>query len=151
MKTPTRKRLRSKITEIQIASQLALFLENSPGTLAEVCTALSKAGINIYAISTSDTIDHSVVRLIVDVPKEATRLFEKRGILVVKTDVILIDGSNEPGSLADIAKVLATANINIEYAYCATSPRASRGLLVMRPSNVPKALKLLNTSTRRHS
>lgn len=130
---------------MQVASQLALFIENSPGTLASVCAALSEAGINIYAISTSDTIDHSVIRMIVDSPDDAVRLFEKRGALVVKTDVILIDGSNEKGSLADISRSLCEANINIEYAYCATSPNASRGLLVLRPSNVPKALKVLNT------
>ena len=130
---------------MQVASQLALFIENAPGTLASVCSALCEANINIYAISTSDTIDHSVIRLIVDTPKEAERLFEKRGALVVKTDVILIDGSNEPGSLADISRSLCDAGINIEYAYCATSPNASRGLLVLRPSNVAKALKVLNT------
>lgn len=139
------KKLRANITQMQVASQLALFLENAPGTLASVCSAISAANINIYAISTSDTIDHSVIRLIVDSPKEAERLFEKRGTLVVKTDVILIDGSNEPGSLAEIARRLADVGINIEYAYCATSPNATRGLLVLRPSNVPKALKILNT------
>src|SRR5689334_3479875 len=43
---------------MEITTQLALFLDNRPGTLARVCEALSEAKINIYAITTSDTIDH---------------------------------------------------------------------------------------------
>ncbi|MDZ4787347.1 MAG: ACT domain-containing protein [Blastochloris sp.] len=131
---------------MEIANQLALFLANKPGTLSNVCRVLSEAKINIYAISTSDTIDHSVVRLIVDFPKRALQVFEDHGVLVVENDVIMIDGDNKPGSLQKIAQSLTDAGINIEYAYCATSPKSKRGLLILRPSNVPKALKVLNTT-----
>ena len=130
---------------MHIATQLALFVANKPGTLAAVCKVLAHAGINIYAISTSDTIDHSVVRLVVDNPKKAVKAFESHGTLVVETEVLMIDGNNKPGSLQAISQKLTEAKINIEYAYCATSPDANRGLLILRPSNVPKALKILNT------
>lgn len=130
---------------MQIATQLALFLANKPGTLVSLCEVLARAKINIYAISTSDTIDHSVVRIVVDQPRKALYLFEEFGTLVVENEVLMIDGSNRPGSLATIAKELAKNDINIEYAYCATSPRAKNGLLILRPSNVAKALKVLNT------
>jgi len=133
------------IKSIEVAKQLALFLANQPGMLIEVCKLLAKAGINIYAISTSDTIDHSVVRLIVDNPQAALTLFEDYGMLVVQNEVIMIEGSNKPGSLTEIASALAKNKINIEYAYCATSPSARSGLLILRPSNVPKALRVLNT------
>jgi hypothetical protein len=130
---------------IEIAKQLALFLANKPGTLANLCRVLAEEKINIYAITTSDTIDHSVVRMIVDDPRKAMLAFEKFGALVVENDVLMIDGDNKPGSLELISRALSEARINIEYAYCATSPKARRGLLIMRPSNVPKALKALNT------
>jgi hypothetical protein len=129
---------------MQIANQLALFLANKPGTLATLCHILAEAKINIYAISTSDTIDHSVVRIIVDNPDKAMKVFEQHSVLVVETEVLMIPGSNRPGSLAAIADALAEAKINIEYAYCATSPSSPKGLLILRPSNVPKALKILN-------
>jgi hypothetical protein len=129
---------------MQITKQLALFLENRPGALARVCDALSEANVNIYAISTSDTVDHIVVRMVVSDPMLALRLFEEHGALVVETDVLMIDSSNKPGSLAKIASQLAEARINIEYVYCATSPDAKKGLLILRPSNPQKALKVLN-------
>ena len=130
---------------MQIALQLALFLDNKPGTFARVCEALSEAKINIYAISTSDTVDHSVVRMVVSDARLALLLFEERGTLVVESEVLLIEGDNKPGSLARICHKLAAAKVNIEYAYCATAPDARRGLLVLRVSNAKKALKVLNS------
>ena len=132
-------------SKMQIAKQLALFLANRPGTLARVCDVLGAAKINIYAISTSDTVDHIVVRMVVSDPKQALRIFEEHGSLVVATDVLMIEGSNKLGSLAGMAHKLADAGLNIEYAYCATTPDAKKGLLILRVSNPHKALKVLNS------
>ncbi len=130
---------------MQITKQLALFLENTPGTLARVCEALAAAKINIYAISTSDTIDHSVVRMVVSDPGKALQLFEDHGTLVVDDDVLMIEGDNKPGSLAKLANKLSVAKVNIEYAYCATPPDAKKGLLILRVSDPKKAMKALNS------
>lgn len=130
---------------MHITTQLALFLENKPGTLARVCEELEKAKINIYAVSTSDTIDHSVVRMVVSDTRKALLIFEEHGTLVVENDVLMIEGNNQPGSLAKIAHKLAGAKVNIEYAYCATPPNSKKGLLILRPSDCKKALKVLNT------
>jgi hypothetical protein len=130
---------------MQLAIQLALFLDNKPGTFARVCDALSAAKINIYAISTSDTVDHSVVRMVVSDPRKAMLLFEEHGTLVVETEVLLMEGDNKPGSLAKICHKLSAGKINLEYAYCATPPDARKGLLILRVNNAKKAMKLLNT------
>jgi hypothetical protein len=129
----------------QIATQLAVFLANRPGTLARVCKVLGKAKINIHAISTSDTVDHIVVRMIVSNAAQALHIFEEHGSLVVATEVLMIRGLNKPGSLAAIAQTLADANVNIEYAYSATDPDARKGLMILRASNPHKALKVLNS------
>ena len=129
---------------MQITKQLALFLENRPGTLARVCDALNSAKINIYAISTSDTVDHSVVRMVVSDPVKALFIFEGHGTMVVEDDVLMITADNKPGSLARLAHKLAAAKINIEYAYCATPPDAKKGLLILRVSDAKKAMKALN-------
>jgi hypothetical protein len=130
---------------MHITTQLALFLDNRPGTLARVCDALAEGKINIYAITTSDTVDHSVVRMVVSNTRKALLLFEERGTLVVETEVLMIEGDNKPGSLARISQKLADANINIEYCYCATPPDARKGLLILRVNNAKRALKVLNT------
>ena len=131
--------------KMQLTHQLALFLDNRPGTLARLCEALAEAKINIYAISTSDTVDHSVIRMVVSDTRKALLLFEERGTLVVESEVVMVEGDNRPGGLAKIAQKLADNGVNIEYCYCATAPDAKRGLLILRLSNAKKALKLLNT------
>ena len=129
---------------MHITKQLAIFLDNRPGTLARVADALAEAKIDIYAVSTSDTVDHSVVRLVVSDYRKALHLFEAHGTLVVEDDVLVVEGDNRTGSLARIAHKLADAKVNIEYAYCATPPEAKKGLLVLRVADARKALKVLN-------
>jgi hypothetical protein len=130
---------------MQISKQLALFLDNRPGTLARLADALAEARINIFAISTSDTIDHTVIRLVVSDYRKALLMFEEHGTLVVEDDVLMVEGSNKPGELARLAHLLADAKINIEYCYSATAPDARKGLLILRVSNPAKALKVLNS------
>jgi hypothetical protein len=130
---------------MQITKQLAIFLDNRPGTLARLADALAEARINIFAITTSDTIDHTVIRLVVSDYQKAMHVFEQHGTLVVEDDVLMIEGTNKPGELARIAHALAKAKINIEYCYSATPGDAKKGLLILRVSNPSKALKVLNT------
>jgi len=129
---------------MQITKQLAIFLDNRPGMLARVAEALAEAKINIYAITTSDTVDHSVIRLVVNDYRKAMHVFEERGTLVVEDDVLLFEGGNKPGELAKLANTLAKAKVNIEYCYSATPPDAKKGLMILRVSNPVKALKVLN-------
>ena len=130
---------------MQIAKQLAIFLDNRPGTLARMADALSEAKINIYAITTSDTVDHAVIRMVLSDYRKAMHVFEEHGTLVVEDDVLMIQGSNKPGELAGLAHKLARAKINIEYCYSATPANAKHGLMIMRVSDPKKALKVLNT------
>ena len=124
---------------IETAAQLAIFLANRPGALARVCEALANAKINIHALATSDTVDHSVVRMVVSDPTKALMLLGEAGVLALETEVLMIETASEPGVLAKIAERLAEAEINIEYAYLAGGRGAEKGLIVLRPSDVEKA------------
>ena len=128
---------------IETATQLAVFLANRPGALARVCEALAKAEINIRALATSDTVDHTVVRMVVSDPIKALMLLGEAGVLAVETEVLLIETANQPGVLAKIAERLAEAKVNIEYVYLAGSHGAETGLIVLRPSNIQKAQNAL--------
>jgi hypothetical protein len=128
---------------IESATQLAVFLANRPGALARVCEALAKAKINIHALATSDTVDHSVVRMVVSDPTKALMLLGEAGVLALESDVLVIETDNKPGVLAKIAERLAESEVNIEYAYLAGSPKAAKGLIILRPSDVEKAQSVL--------
>ena len=128
---------------IESATQLAVFLANRPGALARVCEALAKAEINIHALATSDAVDHSVVRMVVSDPTKALMLLGEAGVLALESDVLVIETDNKPGVLAKIAERLAESEVNIEYVYLAGSPKAAKGLIILRPSDVEKAQSVL--------
>ena len=125
------------------ATQLAVFLSNRPGALARVCDALAKADINIHALATSDTVDHSVVRMVVSDPTRALMLLGEAGVLALENDVLMIETDNHPGTLARIAERLSQAQVNIEYGYMAATINAHKGLMILRPNDVEKALQAL--------
>jgi hypothetical protein len=128
---------------VETATQLAVFLEKRPGALARVCEALAQSKINIHALATSDTVDHSVVRMVVSDPTKALMLLGETGTLALESEVLMIEGRNQSGSLGKIAERLAKAKVNIEYAYLATSPKAETGLMILRPSDIEKARRAL--------
>jgi hypothetical protein len=128
----------------EVAHQLSIFVANKPGVLGKVCDLLKKEKINIFAITTSDNRDHSIIRLVVDDVHRALCLLEDYGTLVQQTDVIMISGPNKPGTIAEMSRQLGAGKVNIDYLYCATPPSAKAGLLIFKPSNVAKALKILN-------
>src|SRR5258706_1100321 len=99
---------------IETATQLAVFLANRPGALARVCEALAKAEINIHALATSDTVDHTVVRMVVSDPTKALMLLGEAGTLALEADVVMIGTTNQPGVLAKIADRLAQAEVTIQ-------------------------------------
>jgi hypothetical protein len=129
-----------------IEKQLSVFLENKPGVLAQVCKTLGANGINIRGMSVSDTVDHAVVRLIVDDPLKAIHILGEHGALVVETDVLAVKLKDKPGELAKVASKFARGKINIEYAY-ATSD-GTEATLFTRVSDTKKAMQLLSPKKR---
>ena len=105
--------------------------------------ALANARINIYALATSDTVDHTVVRMVVSDPTKALMLLGEAGVLALETDVLTIETANQPGILAKIAERLADAEVNIEYTYLSPGREAEKGMIILRPSDVEKARRTL--------
>jgi hypothetical protein len=129
---------------IRIEPQLAVFLDNRPGMLARVCQALAKAKINILAMSILDTVDHAIVRMVVDKPKEAEQALSKLLAMVQRRDVVVMDVPNQVGALASIAERLTQAGINLEYAYCAASSSHSEGAIILRTNDLEATINALS-------
>ena len=129
---------------IQIEKQLAVFLDNRPGVLARLCRALAKAKVNIRALSIVDTIDHAVVRMVVDNTREAEQVILQLHEKIQARDVVFMDVPNEIGALAKIAERLAESGINLEYAYCTMSPSHSAGAIVLRTNDLEATINALS-------
>ena len=129
---------------IRIEPQIAVFLDNRPGMLLRTCQALSAGNINILALSILDTVDHAIVRMIVDKPKEAEQALSRIHAVVQVRDVIVMELPNKVGALAEVAERLATSGINMEYAYCTAAVPDSAGALILRTNDLEATINALS-------
>ena len=118
-------------------------MENKPGRLSQICSMLAENGINIRAMSVHDTVDHAIVRLVVDSPTKALVLLEEDGVYTISQDVVVLSIENKPGIISTIARKLFRADINIEYAYCTATKNQEAGCLVVKTKDAEQTLEIL--------
>ncbi len=128
---------------IKIEKQIAIYMDNRPGMLARTCKALAEAKVNILALSMLDTVDHAIVRMVVDKLKEAEKVLSGLHAMIQSRDVIWMEVPNQVGALAQIAEKLAAAGINLEYAYC-TSTGSNAGVIVLRTNDLEATINALS-------
>ena len=126
--------------------QLSIFIENKPGKLVEVLETLAQAGIDLRALSLADAENFGILRMIVDKPARALKVLHDEGYGVELIDVIPISVDDKPGALASALRVLANADITVEYAYVFVAPKTSsagKAYAVVCVDDNPAALKAL--------
>lgn len=98
-------------------TQLAVFLENKAGRLAEVTRVLGDADVNIRGFSVADTAEYGILRLIVDDPDRAYSTLKDHEFTVHASKVLCVRVPDRPGGLALALDALSRRNINVEYMY----------------------------------
>jgi len=132
---------------MEFVHEVAAYLENKPGRLAKICSALAHDKINIQALSVMDTAERSVLRFVTDDLEPSRRVLTSLGTEFEVGEVLLVQMDNRPGALARILERLAEEHINIEYAYVSVSGEPGRSVGIFHTSNPKKALQVLNDST----
>ncbi len=98
-------------------TQLAIFIENRAGRLAEVCRIVADAGNNILGFSIADEEGFGIFRLIVDNAAAVEKRLREAGFTVRSRPVICAEVPHRPGGLAQTLDVFRAKNINVEYMY----------------------------------
>lgn len=123
-----------------------MFLDNRPGSLFEAMSLLDNNKIKVYALTIAEAGEFGLVRIVSEQPDKATRFLEDAGFNLAKskknTEVTAIFSSKND-SLSKITKLLGDGGINIEYAYSSAVHAQGKVAIVLRPSNVANAEKLL--------
>jgi hypothetical protein len=111
-----------------MAFDLVIDVENTPGALARVATAISDAGVNISAATCIGSGDSAELHILVPHP-EATRhsLATAQMSVTREREVVVIDVEDTPGVLADLARKVAKAGVNLDLVYIATRNRVVFG------------------------
>ncbi len=124
--------------------QIAIFLENRSGRLAEITGILAEKGINIRAMSLADTSDFGILRLIVNDANTARTVLKEKGFTVGTTNVVVVEVQDKPGGLAHVLQIIKDAKLNIEYMYAFTQKSGQTGLIIFRFEKVDAAIEVLN-------
>lgn len=122
------------------ATQFCIGLPNKAGVLAKLCAALTRARVNIEAISVADSADCCWVRLVASSTAKAKAALTRGKYNFCTQQVLTVKAANKPGELGRIAAKLARAGVNINYVYASTGDGKSC-LLVFSVSNLARAAK----------
>ena len=131
---------------MELVHELTAFLENKPGRLAKICSALGHEKVNVKALSVMDSEGRSVLRLVTDDLEPTRKVMTSLGTEFAMADVLAVEMDNRPGALAKILERLAEEHINIEYAYSASSTTHGKTLGIFHTSNPKRALQVLTDS-----
>ena len=120
-------------------TQLSIFINNEPGSLAAMTRTLKECNVNIKAFNIAESSGFGVFRAIVDDPEGSYAKLKEKNLIVRKTDIVGVIVDNTPGGLFSAAKILGDANINIEYGYALEGGREP--VMFFRVDNPEAAIK----------
>ena len=123
--------------------QISVFVENQPGSLMRITSALSEAKINIRAVASFDTPEFGILRLVVDQPVQAKEYLTSKGFVVRVQDVIGAELKDEKGNLNQMLKILAEGEISIGYIYSFVIRENKSPVMVFHSDNNEKARAVL--------
>ena len=118
-----------------IRTELTLRLQNSPGALARVCDLLALERVNVSALMLEPS---GTTRLLVDNPTRAAGVLRDRHYELEERDVLFVQLANAPGAFSAIARLLASAGVNIEYVYATVPDNQSHAAIIV---GVPDAMR----------
>jgi len=131
-----------------VTTQFSVFMVNKPGVLAHILGELAKAKINIIAMTVTDSVEHGVLRVVLDNADLAEQILGRTNLPVNKTEVLCVNLDNKAGALAVVAEKLAVNHTNISYAYCTAGAKGGRTTGILKVADVKKAIKILQENNR---
>lgn len=129
---------------METTKQITVFLENKPGRLANVLSALAREKVNITALSVMDKHEHSVLRIVTDDAAKTAQMIQSLNTPYTEAEVLVVELRNQPGALAHVCEILAAEHVNIDYAYCSSGGRNGKVIGVFKVSNAEKAIRVLS-------
>jgi hypothetical protein len=107
-----------------MAKDLAVTLEDRPGTLAGACAALGNAGINIDGCCAYPVEGAGRLHVLVEDAAGARRALADAGYEVTgERDVLVLELEDRPGTAGESLGRIAGTGANLELAYLATRTR----------------------------
>src|SRR4051794_36638112 len=107
-----------------MSTDLVIEIENEPGALARVAAAVSDAGVNLAGATCVGSAERVELHILVPHAEAARHALALSQLGVSRErEVVVVEVEDRPGVLADLARKVASAGINIDLVYIATRNR----------------------------
>lgn len=107
---------------------LVIEVENEPGSLARIASAISDAGVNISAVTFLGGTHVAEVHVVVPHGEAAKHSLSTAGLAVTRErDVVVIEVDDRPGALADLANRIGSRGIDLDLVFLASNNRVVLG------------------------
>src|SRR5437762_10562735 len=107
---------------------LVIDIENAPGALAEVATAISDAGVNIAAATCIGSGERAELHMLVPHAEAVKHALAISHVAITRErEVVVVEVEDRPGVLADLARKIAKAGVDLDLVYIATRNRVVFG------------------------
>src|SRR4051812_21029952 len=101
-------------------TDLTVILQDRPGELARLGEVAGAAGVNLEGLAAFTGEGRGIVHVLVDdtsLPAARAALEQARLGIADEREVLVVDLADRPGSLGELARMLADANVNVDLAY----------------------------------
>ena len=97
---------------------LTVIMEDQPGKLADLGEATGRAGVNIEGLCALVGDGKGFIHILVEDGEAARKALDGSGISVAdEREAVVVDLTDKPGAMGEIARDLADAGVNIDVAY----------------------------------
>ncbi len=131
------------MAQAKAAKQVIFFMPNKVGLMAEVCSALSAAKINVTAMCGYEMEDRAIFMLMADDLTKAKKLLKKLGAEIKDEAVVVVEMPNKAGELSKASSAIAAAGVNIHYFY-GTTGTGKTSACIFKTADNKKVIKVLN-------
>ena len=132
---------------MEFVQEVTAYLENKPGRLAKICSALAQEKVDVRAITVMEAEGPSVLRFVTTDVEVTKRVLTSLGTEYKISEVLAVDLENRTGALARVLERLAEEHINIDYAYASTASTQGKALGIFHTNNTKRALQVLSESS----
>lgn len=102
---------------MKTVKEIAVKLENKPGTLSEISDLLGANGVNILGLTLRTQGKSGMLCFVCTDPGRVTDILKSAGYAAKKHDVLAVEIPHHPGGLNALLKPLRLAGSNIDYLY----------------------------------
>lgn len=124
--------------------QISVFVDNTPGRLAQFTRMLGEKHIDMISLSIADTANFGIVRGLVRDPEQAARIISEAGYTACVNDVLAVEVPDRPGGLGEVLQRLSENGVGIEYLYSFMRASGSQALIILRPDDEARAQQTLS-------